>query len=166
MVPFSTPPRYNVRRSPKMGSRTENQSIRLGQKADFALILFRSPLGARNGCTWRMSASLYQYSSPRSSLGSSREEVVGIFPGGVCYFPTSFQKQEKQCRTFSTTSLLSRGHIGPVTPYAAGRWQASPSFFRASDETHCIHLVALAENVDKRPRLQYPNYLHACCGHL
>ena len=60
---------------------------------------------------------LYQYSSPRSSLGSSKEEVVGVFPGGVCYFPSSFQKQEKQCRTLSTIFFLSKSHIGPVTPY-------------------------------------------------
>ena len=55
MLPQSTPPLYNVRRPPKMGNRTDNLTIRLDQKPYFALISFRSPLGARNGCTWRMS---------------------------------------------------------------------------------------------------------------
>ena len=45
-----------------------------------------------------------------------------FFPGGVHRFPASLQKQEKQCRTFSTISPVLRGRIGHVTPYAAGRW--------------------------------------------
>ena len=40
------------------------------------------------------------------------------------------------------------------------------SLSRASWETRCIHLAALARKVDKRPRLQCPNHLHACFGHL
>ena len=100
-----------------MGSRTDNLTSRLGQKSDFALILFRSPLGARNGCTWRMSVLLFQYSSPRSSLGSSKEEVVGIFPGGVCYFPSSFQKQEKQCPDRDDTER-TRPVTTPSVPFS------------------------------------------------
>ena len=42
------------------------------------LISFRSPQGARNGCTWGMFGLVsYQHSSPRSFLVRSKEEVVG-----------------------------------------------------------------------------------------
>ena len=62
----------------RIGSRTDNLTIRLGQKTNIVLISFRSPSGVRNGCTWRMySVPSYQWSSPRSFLQSSKEEVMG-----------------------------------------------------------------------------------------
>ena len=62
-----------------MGSRTDDLTIRVGQKPEFDLISFRPPSGAKyGGRTWRMSTvRSYQYLSPRSFLRISKEDVVG-----------------------------------------------------------------------------------------
>ena len=60
-----------------MGSRTDNLTIRLGQKPYFELIPFRSPLGARNGCAWRISVVLsYANVFAGSSLILRHEEHI------------------------------------------------------------------------------------------
>ena len=99
---FPNQPPTIQRASPSQNGQPHRPHNPPGSKTYFALILFRSSLGARNGCTWRMSVLSYykirRWKKMESfpALSRNKETIFGkvrCTPHNCFFSPCSTEKQ-------------------------------------------------------------------------